>query len=59
MEDKYIQYKAEEDECVYLYNVSIKKWQKVCDIDAPDKLPLSVIKQVRADKKKAQCLPDV
>jgi hypothetical protein len=57
MKDEYIQYKAAEDDRVYLYNVDIKKWQKLCDIETPAHLPLSVIKQVRDDKKKAQSLP--
>ncbi|MDR1232502.1 MAG: hypothetical protein LBK61_14005 [Spirochaetaceae bacterium] len=58
-DDKYVQYKADEDKCIYLYNTELRKWQRICDIGSPSELPISVIRQVRADKKRAAVLPDV
>jgi hypothetical protein len=52
-----IQFKAEEDGCIYLYNPETGKWQVLCDCDKP--LPLSVIEQIRGIKEKAKILPSV
>jgi hypothetical protein len=52
-----IQFKAEEDGCIYFYNPETGKWQTLCDYDKA--LPLSVIEQIRALKKKAEILPSV
>jgi hypothetical protein len=41
-----IQIKADEDGCVYLYNVATDAWQKLCDIEAGE-LPESVRNAVR------------
>ena len=37
-----IQIKADEDDCIYLFDVDTKKWQKLCDVKAPKELPDSV-----------------
>jgi len=37
-----IQIKADEDGCIYIYNVDTLKWQKLCDIKSIKELPNSV-----------------
>jgi hypothetical protein len=59
MGDSNLQFKADEDNCIYFYDTVTGKWRKVCDIDKPDDLPLSVKRQVREIKDKAQVLPNV
>jgi hypothetical protein len=42
MSNEVIQIKANEDDCVYIYNVELKKWSKLCDIKSSADLPASV-----------------
>jgi hypothetical protein len=41
-----IQIKADEDGCIYMYNLATGTWQKVCDVIAPNELPASVARKV-------------
>jgi hypothetical protein len=59
MGDNHIQFLAEEDGCVYVYEPTVGKWRKVCDVPELSQLPLSVKRQVRDIKDKAQMLPNV
>jgi hypothetical protein len=42
-----IQVKADEDDCVYLYDAAAKTWQKICDVKTTLELPDSVKRKVR------------
>ena len=51
--DNVIQFKSEEDGCIYFYDESRKTWKKICDIISPADLPLDVRKQVREAQNEA------
>jgi hypothetical protein len=46
-QNEIIQIKADENDCIYLYNIASGTWQKICDIKSTDGLPESVKKKVR------------
>jgi len=50
--DKELQYPATEDDCVYFYDETRKKWKKICDVQTRD-LPISVKSKIKEDQKKA------
>jgi hypothetical protein len=47
MEKEYIKIKADEDDCIYQFDVELQKWQKVSDIKSIDEIPKSVKNKVR------------
>ena len=51
--DKIIQFPSEEDGCIYFYDEKREKWKKICDINSPADLPLSVRKQIREAQNEA------
>ena len=51
-----IQFTCEEDGCIYLYNEKQEKWMKICTINSPQDLPLSVRKQVREAQNEADLI---
>jgi hypothetical protein len=59
MGDKYIQLKATEDECVYLFDLEKGIAKKICDIESADEYPPSIVRQIRDLKMNAKLLPDV
>jgi hypothetical protein len=47
-----IQIKAREDDCIYIYNATSDKWQKLCDVDAPPKsVQETIVKMQRSSVK--------
>ena len=60
MKDEIVQFKSEEDNCIYFYDEKIQKYRKICDIDSPRDLPYSVRNQIKEAKEyagKVQELP--
>jgi len=43
-----IQIKANEDGCIYIYNVGTKTWQKLSEIESTRELPKSVRNKIAA-----------
>jgi hypothetical protein len=39
---KVVQLKSEADGCAYICNLLTKKWQKLCDVVAPDEMPRDI-----------------
>jgi hypothetical protein len=52
--DSVMQFSAEEDGCIYFYDKKRETWKKICDINTPADLPLSVKKQVRDAQNQAE-----
>ena len=46
-QNEVIQIKANEDGCIYLYNVATESWQKVCDIKTANEIPDSVKSKIQ------------
>jgi hypothetical protein len=59
MNEDYIQLKATEDDCIYLFNPEKGITKKICDIVSLAEYPPSIIRQIRELKKNAARLPDV
>ena len=51
-----IQFPAEEDGCIYFYDEKQETWKKICDINSPGDLPLSVRKQIRDAQNEADII---
>jgi hypothetical protein len=59
MMDEFVQLKAEEDDCIYLFNPEKGIAGKICDIINVSEYPPSIVRQIRELKKNAGRLPDV
>ena len=48
-----IQIKADEDGCIYIYDVATDSWQKICDVnkrELPDSIREKVVRLQRATR---------
>jgi hypothetical protein len=57
--DEFIQLKATEDDCIYLFNPEKGITKKICDIVSASEYPPSIVRQIRELKKNAARLPDI
>ena len=54
--DNIVQFPCEEDGCIYFYDEKRETWKKMCDIESPADLPLSVKKQIREAQNEADLI---